>query len=104
MAEKKEFAWDATQHVGIIPVNEKKRMEVSFNMLEREGEENWYVSVATQEFYHKKVRKVKEGGTWKSVPGDAEAKWHYSKNATFPLDIWHELSDLINSNITTEEE
>ena len=92
MATKKEFAWDATQAVGIIPVNEKKRMEVSFNMLEKDGEENWYVSVATQEFFARKTK------------GETEPTWRFTKNATFPLEIWHELSDLINANIETEEE
>lgn len=91
-ATKKEFAWDDTQEVGIIPVNEKKQMAVSFNMLEKDGEENWYVSVATQEFFQRKTK------------GETEPSWHFTKNATFPLDIWHELSGMINANIVTEEE
>lgn len=88
---KSDFAWDGTRKLGYINVNEKKRMEVTFNMLNREGEEVWYVSIATQEFF----QAVKKGET--------EPSWHYTKNATFPLDIWHGLSSLINSNIETGE-
>ena len=88
--KKSDFSWDATQTVGDIMINPKKKIEVSFNMLEKDGEENWYVSLATRELFQRKTK------------GETEPSWHFTKNATFPLDIWHELSDLINNNIETE--
>lgn len=86
---KEEFSWDATQEVGIVPINEKKRVNVSFNMKEFEGEEKWYVSLATEGFFARKTR------------GETEPSWQVNKNATFPLDTWTDIVALINEN--TEE-
>lgn len=84
-----EFSWDATQEVGIVQVNDKKRVNVSFNMKEFDGEERWYVSLATEGFFARKTK------------GETEPTWHVNKNATFPLDTWSEIVALIQEN--TEE-
>ena len=87
----KEFSWKDTQEIGEVAINEKKKVEVSFNSLDFENadgtEEVWYVSLATQQFFKKK--------------GQQEADWHITKNATFPMDTWYDIVALINEN--TEE-
>lgn len=89
--KSEEKFWDDTQEVGIITVNDRKRIEVTFNMKETEdGEESWYVSLATQEFFQRKTK------------GETEPSWRFTKNATFPMEVWHEISELINSNIEEE--
>lgn len=91
MAKTEEKFWDDTQEVGVIAVNDRKRVEVTFNMKEdADGEENWYVSLATQEYFQRKTK------------GETTPSWRFTKNATFPMDVWHEISTLINDNIEVE--
>ena len=89
---KEEFAWKSTEQVGIVPVNDKKRVRVEFNSLDVAGEEKWYVSLATEGFFARKTR------------GDTEPTWQVQKNATFPLDTWANIVALIEENTEEVEE
>lgn len=86
---KKEFEWNSTQSVGEVEINERKKVEVSFNSLEFEDaegtEEKWFVSLATAQHFKKK--------------GEEEASWHYTKNATFPFDKWFEITRMIDDHV-----
>jgi hypothetical protein len=89
---KKEFSWTSEQHIGEVEVNEREKRVISFCSLgierEEETETRWYVSIATQKFFKRK--------------GEAEESWRPVKNATFPLDTWVDIVDLVNNNIEFE--
>ena len=85
---KAEFAWDSTQEVGVVPVNDKKRVNVAFNELN----DKWFVSLATEEFFQRKTK------------GETEPTWRVTKNATFPLDTWAGIVELIEQNTEEVEE
>lgn len=88
----KKFEWDSEQEIGEIVINEKKKIGVSFTSLsierEEEPEERWYVSLTTKQNYKKK-----------GSPADSSPTWNITKNATFPLDKWHEIVELVEENL-----
>jgi hypothetical protein len=89
---KKDFEWTTTQQVGVVDVNERERRLVQFCSLdierEDETETRWYIAIATMKFFKKK--------------GEDTETWRTVKNATFPMDTWVEIVDLVNENIEFE--
>lgn len=89
---KKEFEWKSQQQIGMVEQNEKKRNLVSFCSLDvevdEETEERWYISIQTMQYFKKK--------------GQDDPTWHITKNATFPLDTWMEIKQLVDDNVEYE--
>lgn len=89
---KKEFEWKSTSQIGAVEVSEKKRVLVQFNSLdsiEEDGEDRWFVSLITLQFFKKK--------------GQEEAAWHITKNASFPMETMMDIMELVSDNIDYEE-
>jgi hypothetical protein len=91
---KKDFAWKIENVIGEVEVHDREKRIVAFCSLDKEidgeTEEVWYVAITTLKFFKKK--------------GSAKEGWHIVKNATFPLETWNEIVELVGENLDYEEE
>lgn len=76
---KEEFKWDTEEDIATIEVNERERRQVSYTTL---GEKQ-YVVVSTEKFFKKK--------------GEPEETWRVVKNATFPYEVWFQITDAVDT-------
>ena len=80
---KEAFKWDETEVIGKVGLGEKKAIEIELNTREDgEGVDHQYISLVTKQFFKKK--------------GETEANWNITKNATFPIEAWHDIVAMIN--------
>lgn len=88
---KKQFEWDDTQLVGEVMINDKKKVVTEFNMrMDDNGMENWYISLVTMQLFKN------------SKLGQTQPEWNITKNATFPLETFVEISELVRDNVDVD--